>query len=442
MTLEIFDAEASQSSGALRTEISLRDVVDGGGVDAWSEAVAVVEELCQILTQHGGEARVPAHGDVLLTAGGQVLIASGGRGERGPVAVGRLLHELLGGTDVPVQLRLFLSQATAPDTHGSIREFAAALAYFGRPDRTELVQALFARYQARPAGAGAPAAPPALPPQTSVEASRFSPTPRRRRGGQAPRAGWVAAALLLVVAFGGVAWVWGGGASDRIAETTAADVTGAVTGAFGEFTSTARELMGEPRIVIRDDAGASPALQPGGSTTAGRSTPAARDGSSVASASAPGPAATPAARRAAASTPPATGGALAPIATAAIVVPPPAADEPRPAERVAAAPVTVAAVDTSVVYSRDDPEVVPPSLLVPQLPLPLVTVEDGDPIVNQMEVLVAVDGTVERVRLVAGPRRMPDMMLLSGAKTWRFEPARKDGVAVRYRTILSWTVTP
>jgi hypothetical protein len=104
--------------------------------------------------------------------------------------------------------------------------------------------------------------------------------------------------------------------------------------------------------------------------------------------------------------------------------------------------VTVAAVDTSVVYSRDDPEVVPPSLLVPQLPLPLVTVEDGDPIVNQMEVLVAVDGTVERVRLVAGPRRMPDMMLLSGAKTWRFEPARKDGVAVRYRTILSWTVTP
>jgi hypothetical protein len=98
-------------------------------------------------------------------------------------------------------------------------------------------------------------------------------------------------------------------------------------------------------------------------------------------------------------------------------------------------------VDT-VIYSPEDADVVPPALLAPQLPLPLVTVEDGTPIVNQMEVVVAADGTVERVRLVAGPRRMPDMMLLSGAKTWRFEPASKDGVPVRYRTILSWTVTP
>ena len=31
------------------------------------------------------------------------------------------------------------------------------------------------------------------------------------------------------------------------------------------------------------------------------------------------------------------------------------------------------------------------------------------------------------MQLVDGPTRMPDMMLLSGAKTWRFSPAIKDG---------------
>jgi hypothetical protein len=37
---------------------------------------------------------------------------------------------------------------------------------------------------------------------------------------------------------------------------------------------------------------------------------------------------------------------------------------------------------------------------------------------------------------------MADMMLLSGAKLWRFSPAVKDGKPVRYRTTLSWTVFP
>jgi hypothetical protein len=37
---------------------------------------------------------------------------------------------------------------------------------------------------------------------------------------------------------------------------------------------------------------------------------------------------------------------------------------------------------------------------------------------------------------------MPDMMLLSGAKNWTFEPALKDGQSVRYRLELSWAATP
>jgi hypothetical protein len=36
---------------------------------------------------------------------------------------------------------------------------------------------------------------------------------------------------------------------------------------------------------------------------------------------------------------------------------------------------------------------------------------------------------------------MTDMLLLSGAKLWKFEPATKDGQPVRYRTTVSWQTT-
>lgn len=62
--------------------------------------------------------------------------------------------------------------------------------------------------------------------------------------------------------------------------------------------------------------------------------------------------------------------------------------------------------------------------------------------VNTMELLISEGGLVERVRLISKPRRMADMMLLSGAKTWKFEPALKNGLAVRYRLLLSWAATP
>ena len=95
----------------------------------------------------------------------------------------------------------------------------------------------------------------------------------------------------------------------------------------------------------------------------------------------------------------------------------------------------------SAIYSSNDPDVRPPVLLYPQLPAPLMA--DRRPeAVNRMELVVSESGTVEHVRLVAGPRRMPDMMLLSGAKMWRFRPAVKDGEPVRYRTVVSWIGVP
>jgi len=58
-----------------------------------------------------------------------------------------------------------------------------------------------------------------------------------------------------------------------------------------------------------------------------------------------------------------------------------------------------------------------------------------------MEVIVGEDGSVERVRLVSAARRMTDMMLLSGAKSWRFAPALRDGQPVRYRITINWSAS-
>ena len=97
---------------------------------------------------------------------------------------------------------------------------------------------------------------------------------------------------------------------------------------------------------------------------------------------------------------------------------------------------------TGTIYSADDPDVQPPVLLEQQMPVPLLTVDPQTATVNRMELLVNPDGTVERARMIAGPGRMPDMMLLSGAKMWKFTPAMKDGEPVRYRAVLSWTAFP
>jgi hypothetical protein len=45
------------------------------------------------------------------------------------------------------------------------------------------------------------------------------------------------------------------------------------------------------------------------------------------------------------------------------------------------------------------------------------------------------------VRLISAARRMTDMMLLSGAKSWRFAPALLDGQPVRYRITINWSAT-
>jgi TonB family protein len=56
---------------------------------------------------------------------------------------------------------------------------------------------------------------------------------------------------------------------------------------------------------------------------------------------------------------------------------------------------------------------------------------------EMLEVVISQRGEVERIKLLSPPRRMVDVMALSAAKTWTFDPALKDGAPVRYRLVLT-----
>ena len=52
--------------------------------------------------------------------------------------------------------------------------------------------------------------------------------------------------------------------------------------------------------------------------------------------------------------------------------------------------------------------------------------------VGLVEVIVSEVGEVEQVKLISVPQNVHESMLLSAIKAWRFTPAEKDGMAVRY----------
>ena len=118
--------------------------------------------------------------------------------------------------------------------------------------------------------------------------------------------------------------------------------------------------------------------------------------------------------------------------------PAPAATPDVPVAAPPASEATAAVVDDTI-YSEQDRDVVPPQT---SEILPGPTFTRWTTRTNAMEVIVSETGDVERVRLVTPPQRMPDILVLSRAKVWKFKPAMKDGKPVRYRLLLTWDVNP
>ena len=94
----------------------------------------------------------------------------------------------------------------------------------------------------------------------------------------------------------------------------------------------------------------------------------------------------------------------------------------------------------ATIYSRANPEVIPPRLVRGQVSTPIFL--GAEPSVNEIELVLSAEGRVEQLQLLSKPRRLTDVQLLNGAKAWEFEPARRAGVPVRYRLTVTWDATP
>jgi hypothetical protein len=398
----------------------------------WDEAVAVLQELIVVMTSSNRD-DIPAFDDVVIDPNGTLTTRGTRRGERGPVAAGRALHALLATADVPVALRLFVTQANAPETHASLPAFAKGLAYFGKSDRAELIRGIYARYKPTAATTQVPSNP-----ATSPQASRTPPASRPAQRPSSRRTlqrGLVAAAVIVFLATAGaVTWLLITRGPRPVSDATrgpksastapaAPPVKHAADSSAPRVATTKTHSLDRP---VSQAATVQPSLPPRRPATLSRPesirVPARGDvlpsdaGQALLS--------------------PRTGPARAPSSVGE-------------STRETAAALTNAATrdhavagTSAAIYSNDDADVQPPVMLFPQLPPPLMIGGPSDGRVNRMELVVAPDGSVERVRLIGAPSRMPDMMLLSGAKLWKFTPAVKDGVQVRYRTMVTWTVFP
>jgi len=82
------------------------------------------------------------------------------------------------------------------------------------------------------------------------------------------------------------------------------------------------------------------------------------------------------------------------------------------------------------VYSRSNPDVVPPQSVYPSLPAARPSVPaDGRTV---LDLLISTDGRVEHVQLRTPPRNVHEFMLVSAAKAWRFDPATLHGRPVHF----------
>jgi hypothetical protein len=416
ISVDEFHSEQDVASGTARVS----DILARGVRVNWDEAVALLQEVLETVT--AGDAPIPVFNDIVIDAAGTVSIQRGRGGERGPVAAGRALHALLATADVPVALRLFVTQANSPDTHSSLAAFANGLAYFGRPGRAELIAAIYKRYRSSAASIASTPSQSVVPPIPSSARANESQEPRRTP------ARWLmpAAVGLLVASLFAVIWlgVFGGDGGRRaesaVTQAKAAGVTLLTKNSVASQTKATQQGPSAPKAE----------QEPGVTATRTRPAAAPADGR---------------ARRRVVDDSSARSMLsvlnLSPISPAqAPGTPQSAPVVPTPREDVDA---RARVSEPKTIYSSADWDVEPPVMRYPSLPPPVFVARNADPVVvNRMELVIAADGSVERVRLVNGPTRMPDMMLLSGAKLWKFTPATKDGHAVRYRTTVTWSGFP
>jgi tetratricopeptide (TPR) repeat protein len=95
--------------------------------------------------------------------------------------------------------------------------------------------------------------------------------------------------------------------------------------------------------------------------------------------------------------------------------------------------------DPSVVYGPQQTDVKPPVTISRDLPAwrPANAIEAKQTLVGVVEVVVAENGAVLSASMLKSILPRYDPLLLQATSSWKFQPATKDGVAVKYRLAMS-----
>lgn len=398
-----------------QTEIRLDDLLARNLSIDWFEAVAVIQAACRVVRERG-EDGFPSAADLLLHPDGDVSVVRVGHDESGAAAAARLLADMARDT-LPIQLRLVVSQATATESGPfPLAELSKSLAFFERPDSRQILQQLFAR-----ACLAAPRVDERVPsPEPAVrddrekrDRSAEQKSAARKKTRKKNQALAVAIVVCLAVASAGTWFVVYGHGAARVAAGIGA-VQDMIRAQFGG-TSTAAAAPAVERAEVKKGSTQRPGSRTPAASPAGRRVMPAAD------------------RRAAPKSV-----MLLPAAARDTVpaVTPPAASEGRVVEYATVEVFAEVARDpmplelrSDLLYNAQDPGVTPPRAIYPQLPAAPSTVLGGQTVI---ELIVNADGRVERARLRSVPRNVIEIMLLSAAKAWRFQPARVDGVPVRF----------
>lgn len=382
---------------------------------SWHEAVAIVQEVASQLVPG---AAVPGADDLLLDDDGTLQLGFGSDTVQHPVtALGSLLGTLLDGIEAPVGLReLARTNMAAEPSNTTVESFQRALAFYERPSRDNDLRAVASRLRA-------------APPDVQAEFERLrqkvaakddtTRSPEQKRTRRISRRTMIVAAVVeLAVLVALVAYVRpqyfrsvsaiGEGIEQRLADTISGGLNGGGTGGSAAAAAPAASVAG-------------PAEAPDGTSpaAAGPAAAAAKTGTAVPRPRPQAPSPGRAAGRSMADT---TGGLVAPV--------------PAPIELLAAAgeptianPVPVFDARAAGSYSSADTDVEPPRLNRPQLPRQPGPGSDT----GYFDLVVSETGEVEQVTLTSPTRRFQERMLVAAAKAWKFRPATRNGLPVRYR---------
>lgn len=383
------------------------------------EAVAVVREVAdRVMDAANTSLAVPDLDQIELSPEGQISIRAGGKVGDPVRRLGQLLQAMLAQSTPPVQVRLVISQATAPEpAYASVREYSDALAYSERRDRAGIIRALRSRADGSPevsqlgpaptldAIAPLADAPPTLPARDDRSGLR------RRAVRIAALAVVLSMACTAVITYARPGKLRQGRDEMSVAVVKASDAMGS---ALVSGVSAVSDRVGLGRLVAAETA--QPEAAPALAKTlrpvkmSGRTEPRA---------------------------------ATAQVAGGWTVMAFDLGWAPKedpvnvPSGAVAGGDESSVATERDAtgdgaIYAQGSEGVEPPEGRRPQLPSRLPDNLDRHNL-GRIELLILENGTVESVKLLNPRPTVHDAMMLSAAKTWEFSPAMKDGRPVKYR---------